>query len=197
MVSPAFPGMFFAFAAMALLIFVSVSPPVWDKVNFLRATANGSSYVWGVFGFCQEGGQCSYRSIGYNLVLPNTDVYLNKSALFRLTHALILHPIAGALALFAFISGLLGVLCASRFATILMAFFSFLGGATALFIFVVDMVIWNLTKNSINAAGYSASLGNANWLTIGAAVSLLLAFCTATCGACGRFATGRAAGEKY
>jgi hypothetical protein len=38
--------------------------------------------------------------------------------------------------------------------------------------------------------------GNANWLTVGAVVSCLLSVCMSCCGAFGRFATGRSAGEK-
>jgi hypothetical protein len=38
--------------------------------------------------------------------------------------------------------------------------------------------------------------GNANWLTVGAVVAFFLSMCTSFCGACGRFASGRAAGEK-
>lgn len=34
---------------MALLIFASVTPPAWDKVNFLDATAGGTRQVYGVF----------------------------------------------------------------------------------------------------------------------------------------------------
>jgi hypothetical protein len=75
MVSPAFPGLFFAFAAMALLIFVSVSPPVWDKVNFLDATIGGQNSIYGVFAKCVQGQACSNgdASIGYNLQVPGAD----------------------------------------------------------------------------------------------------------------------------
>lgn len=38
--------------------------------------------------------------------------------------------------------------------------------------------------------------GNCNWFTVGAAVALFLATCASFCGAFGRFASGRAAGEK-
>jgi hypothetical protein len=75
MVSPAFPGLFFAFAAMALLIFVSVSPPVWEKVNFLDATIGGQNSIYGVFAKCVIGQPCSNSdsSIGYNLAVPGAD----------------------------------------------------------------------------------------------------------------------------
>ena len=69
MVSPAFPGLFFAFAAMALLIFASVSPPAWTRVDFLHATVGGQETVYGVLGKCIKGGMCTSKNIGYDLSL--------------------------------------------------------------------------------------------------------------------------------
>lgn len=54
--------------------------------------------------------------------------------------------------------GLMGVICASRFATIMMGLLSALGAFAALVIFVIDMVLWNLVRNRIRDAGYSATL---------------------------------------
>lgn len=128
--------------------------------------------------------------------------------LHRLTYILILHPIGGAIALISFLFGLCGIAFASRACTIIMAATSFLAALTALFVFVIDMVLWNLVKQRLHDAGYEASLvriqllasltvqGIANWFTVGAVVALWLAFCTSICGAFGRFASGRAAGEK-
>ncbi|RSH91451.1 hypothetical protein EHS25_009750 [Saitozyma podzolica] len=196
--SPVYMSLFFCFAAMSLLVFASVSPPAWSKVNFLDAYVNGAHTYFGVFGECLSGGSCTTKSVGYNLsILNDPSLNIGSTALNRLTSALILHPIAGGLALFAFIFGILGIAFASRFATVLMGLFATLGAFTALVIFVIDMVLWNITKNEVSSAGGSATLGNANWLTVGATVALFLAMCTSFCGACGRFATGRAAGEKY
>ncbi|KAL1410876.1 hypothetical protein Q8F55_001819 [Vanrija albida] len=199
MPNPAAPGLLFAFAAVVLLIFVSVSPPVWDKISFLKVTAGGGlETVFGVFGMCVKGGVCTRRRVGYELSAAGiTDVNLNSTVLHHLTYALILHPIAGALALIAFIFGLVGIAAASRVSTILMSLFAFLGAIVSLVVFVIDMVLWNVLRNRLRDADYSASLGNANWLTVGAVVALFLSTCTSMLGACGRFATGRAAGEKY
>ncbi|WVQ84736.1 hypothetical protein IAT38_006893 [Cryptococcus sp. DSM 104549] len=199
MPSPALPGLFFCFAAMVLLLFVSVSPPVWDKVSFLKATAGSGQTVYGVFGSCVKGGSCTRRAVGYALNINGaSDVNLDSpKVIHNLTYTLILHPIAGFLALLALVFGLLAVGCASRIATILMGFFSFWGFIVALVVFVIDMVLWNTTKNKLHDAGHAASLGNANWFTVGAVAALALASCTSICGACGRFATGRMAGEKY
>ncbi|WWC72201.1 uncharacterized protein I206_106161 [Kwoniella pini CBS 10737] len=198
MVSPAFPGLFLAFAAVALLVFASVSPPAWDKVNFLHASSGTQEVVYGVFGYCIKGGECSSRSVGYDLQLPgSSNVVLNSKVLHNLTYTLILHPIAGGFAFFSLVFGILGAIAASRVLTIFMAITAFFGALITLVIFVIDMVLWNVLKNRIQDAGYTAGLGNANWFTIGAFAALALSSCTSCCGAFGRFASGRMAGEKY
>ncbi|KAK4683678.1 hypothetical protein P7C73_g6553, partial [Tremellales sp. Uapishka_1] len=215
MVSPALPGLFFAFAGMTLLLFASVSPPAWDAVNFVSANSPSGTTVYGMLGYCIKGGGCTSRNVGYDLALPGaTNVVLNSQVLHNLTYTLIIHPIAGFFAFLSVLFGLLGIAAASRVCTIFMALTGAIAAFLALVIFVIDMVLWNIVKNRIVDAGYHATLvrlplssrsefaltspqGNANWLTVGAVVALFLSFCTSVCGACGRFASGRMAGEKY
>ncbi|ORY31617.1 hypothetical protein BCR39DRAFT_525927 [Naematelia encephala] len=198
MVSPAFPGLFFSAAAAILLLFASISPPAWDRVDFLHASVGSSETVFGVFGECVKGGSCSTKSVGYDLVLNGaTGVTINETVLHNLTYTMILHPIGGFVALLAFVFGLLGIACASRTATVFMGLSAFVASVITLVVFVIDMVLWNIVKNHIKNAGYSATLGNANWFTVAALGSLWFATCASCCGAFGRFATGRAAGEKY
>lgn len=197
----------------------SISPPAWDQVGFLTTTAGTTKTVFGVFGECVKGGSCSTKSVGYNLVINgatfvpfsscfksnkahtytvcfDSNVNINQTVLHNLTYALILHPIAGFLALLALVFGLLGACAASRIATIFMALCSALGLIVTLVIFVIDMVLWNLVKNNARNGGVHATLGNANWFTVAALASLFFSMCTSVCGACGRFANGRMAGEK-
>ncbi|WRT70041.1 uncharacterized protein IL334_007035 [Kwoniella shivajii] len=197
MVSPAAPGLFFCFAAMSLLIFASVSPPAWDKVDFLHASSSTGQIVYGVFGYCTKGGSCSHRSLGYDLTIPGVDATLNSKVLHNLTYTLILHPIAAGIAFFALVFGIIAAAAASRIATIFMALLSAFGALVTLVIFVIDMVLWNIIKDRINDAGGSAKLGNANWFTLGAWAALSLAMCCSIGGAFGRFANGRFGGEKY
>lgn len=82
----------------------------------------------------------------------------NETALQNLCKALILHPVAGGVAFLAFVMGLLAVICASRFATVMMAILASLAALASLVIFVIDMVLWNIVKNRVNGAGGSASL---------------------------------------
>lgn len=60
---PAIPGLFLVFAAMVLLIFVSVSVPTWNAISFL----NVGPIRYGVFGFTG-----SPIQIGYNFVSPGS-----------------------------------------------------------------------------------------------------------------------------
>lgn len=200
MASPAFLGFFFCFAAMVLLLFVSVSAPTWNKIYFLEAK-NGVNYIrYGIFGYCTNNG-CSAHSLGYDLTLDPIGVNYSytSTVLHNLTKAMILHPIAGALALLAMFWGFLGVMLASRVCTILMALTAFIALLASLIVFAFDLALWIIIRNKFNknGEGASASLGNANWLTVGACAALILGTCTAALGSCGRFARGRMAGEKY
>lgn len=191
-------GIVLAAAAMILLLFASVSPPAWESVYFLKASVGGSTTVFGVLGQCVKGGSCTSKHVGYDLTLNGaSNVNINSTVLHNLTFALIIHPIAGFFAFVAVVFGLVGLAAASRVATIFMAIFVFFAGFLALVVFVIDMVLWNVVKDRIIDAGNTATLGNANWFTVGAVAASLLSVCTSCCGAFGRFATGRSAGEKY
>ena len=52
---------------------------------------------------------------------------------------------------------------------------------------VIDMVLFGITRNRINHTGGSAQYRNANWLTLGALVALAFSFCLGTCGSFGRY----------
>lgn len=115
----------------------------------------------------------------------------------------------------------LGVCLASRACTIFMSLTAFLALIATAVAFAIDMALWVIIRNRVRDRGYEAELvstkrsvfaetgnadgsmgteyfqGNANWLTVGALAALILGTCTAACGSCGRFATGRMAGEKY
>ena len=54
--------------------------------------------------------------------------------------------------------GLIGAVAASRVATIFMSIFAFIGAVITLVAFVIDMVLWNVLKNRIQDAGYTATL---------------------------------------
>ncbi|KAF9050134.1 actin cortical patch SUR7/pH-response regulator pali [Panaeolus papilionaceus] len=171
------PGFLLCFAAMVLLIFVSVSVPTWDKVYFLTVGEPGPDQLkYGVFGFTG-----SSTHIGYHF----TNDRLNSTILYNLTKTLILHPIAAGLAGIAAILGLLGFV--TRIGTIGMTFFTGLAALTTFIAWVIDMILFGIARQRYRNESIHSQYGNANWLTLGALVALLLGFCASACGVFGRY----------
>jgi len=177
MANAAAPGVFFVFAAMVLLIFVSVSEPTWDRVSFLDVTRGGSTTHYGVFGYTSTG-----TSIGYRF----DNARMNTLILRNLNRTLILHPIAAALSGIAFLFGLCG-LRANRFGTIFMTLVSGLAFLVTLVAWVLAMVLFGLARRRYREDGASAQYGNANWMTLGALVALGIGFCMSAVGSFGRY----------
>ena len=97
---------------------------------------------------------------------------------------LILHPIAAGLSGLAILFGLCGA-AYHRSGTILMAIAALLAFLVTLVVWIIDMVLFGIVRNRIRDAANTddaAQYGNANWMTLGALVSLALAFCAGTCG---------------
>jgi len=196
MASPAVPGLLLCFAAMVLLIVVSVSAPIWENVSFLDVTSGGRTIHFGVFGYTG-----SRTSVGYFFdpsVLGLPDTNFDNDVIHNLTFVLILHPIAAGLAGLAVIFGLCGA-AYSRVGTIFMTLGATLATLVTLVVWIIDMVLWGIARNRIRSAALEAAAfsdttaqyGNANWITLGALIALLLAFCASALGSCGRYSRGR------
>ncbi|THH04178.1 hypothetical protein EW145_g5713 [Phellinidium pouzarii] len=187
MASPAAPGLFFCFAAAVLLVFVSVSAPTWDRISFLDVSVSGQTTHFGVFGFTG-----SATHVGYTFPSFAGATNLNTHVLHNLTNALILHPVAAGLSGIAVLFGLCGAMY-HRSGTIIMSLAALLAFLVTLVAWIIDMVLFGIVRVRVrDAAGNSsaAQYGNANWLTLGALVSLALAFCAGTCGSFGRYRRG-------
>jgi len=180
------PGLFLCFAATVLLVFASVSTPTWNAVYFLGVGQGSSQIRYGVFGFTG-----SKASIGYFF----SDDRLNSRTLHNLTKVLILHPIAAGLAGIAFLFGLCGFSARTRFGAVFMALTAGLAALTTFVVWVIDMVLFGIARSRYRGDGQVAQYGNANWLTLGALVALLLGFCASACGVFGRY--GRRRGDAY
>jgi SUR7/PalI family len=111
---------------------------------------------------------------------------INTKVIHNLTMVLILHPIAGGLAGLAFLFGLMGA-CYHRVGTILMTLLSGLAGIITLVAWVIDMALFGITRHRYQNLNIPAQYGNANWLTLGALVALVLGFCASACGVFGRY----------
>lgn len=187
MASPAAPALFLCFAAMVLLIFVSVSVPTWNAIYFLKVFVEGREIRFGCFGFTGSG-----RNVGYSFdptLIGLSNSHLNNTVIKGLTAALILHPIAAGLAAIAVIFGLCGT-AYSRAGTIFMTLVTTVAALVTLIAWIIDMILWSIARDRIRddgPAGTTATYGNAIWLTLGAFVALLLAFCAGAVGSCGRY----------
>jgi len=188
MASPAVPGLVLCFAAMVLLIFVSISVPVWNEVYFLEVrNVAGDIIRFGVFGFTG-----SQKHIGYKFdptIIGFQSDKLNSAVIHNLTFVLVLHPVAAGLAGISVIFGLCGA-SYHRFGTILMSLSAALATLVTLVVWVIDMVLWGIARERIRhdgPNGDTANFGNALWLTLGALVALALGFCAASCGSFGRY----------
>lgn len=138
---------------------------------------------------------------------------LNSAVIHGLTKTLILHPIgnytshmhtlithfssmfsfftflkktAAGLAGFAFFFGICG-LANFRVGTVLMTLLAGLALLTTFVAWVIDMILFGIARQRYRNTGEKAQYGNANWLTLGALVALLLAFCASACGVFGRY----------
>jgi len=185
-ISPAVPGAFFCFAAMVLLIFVSVSVPVWNDVSFLDSIIAGKMVRFGVWGYTG-----SATKVGYSIngPLPLHDQLLETTALRNLTDMLVLHPVAAGLSFLAFAFGIWGAATYSRLGTILMTLISALAFLVTVIAFSIDMILFNIIGSRIrfDAPGNRAHLSNAIWLTLSALIILAFGTCAAGCGSFGRY----------
>ncbi|KIJ35661.1 hypothetical protein M422DRAFT_132584, partial [Sphaerobolus stellatus SS14] len=180
---PAAPGFFLCFAAMVPLIFVSAR--TWKRISFLNVNQGGQTIHFGVFGLLG----CIYiatvsvrRADGVNDCRKTN---LNNDVIHNLTFVLTLHTIAVGLAGLAVLFGLCGT-AYSRIGTILMTF-------TATLALLVTLVVWVIARSRFRNVGAFAQYGNANWLTFGALIALILAFCAGAIGSCGNYRRRRAA----
>jgi hypothetical protein len=66
-----------------------------------------------------------------------------------------------------------------------------LAALTTLAAWVIDMVLFGIARQRFREIGIQAQYGNANWLTLGALVALLMGFCASACGVFGRYGKRR------
>ncbi|TFK74077.1 pali-domain-containing protein [Pluteus cervinus] len=178
--TPPLPGVFLCFAAFVLLLFASLSG--WSRISFLDVGSGSTVTHYGAFGPAG-----SSPHIGYRFLPAGANSNPNSDVIYNLTKTLILHPIACVLSFLAFIFGAFGVCCMHRFFVLFMAMLSGLAALITLLAFVLDMVMFGITRGVFRRAGVSANYGNANWLTLGALFALLFGFCASALGLFGRY----------
>ena len=72
--TPALPGLLCCITALILLIFATISTPIWNDIFFLEVTANGATTRFGAFGYTGSPKQLGYyidsAALGFTYVLP-------------------------------------------------------------------------------------------------------------------------------
>ncbi|EIW83012.1 pali-domain-containing protein [Coniophora puteana RWD-64-598 SS2] len=178
--SGALPGLFCCFAAMVLLIFVSVSSPKWERISFLDI----GNLHFGVFGYTG-----SQAHIGWYFPIDTASQVtndVNTDILHNLTYVLILYPIAAGLSGIAVLFGLCGA-SYHRVGTVFMTLVAALAMLATLIAWAISMALFGVARNRFQDAGISATWGNANWLALGALVALVFGFCASACGIFGHY----------
>lgn len=193
---PATPGFVVTFVAAILLAVVSFSVPLIKSVYFLKASLSVESVdgtiTLGTLGYCMTisgSTTCSKASVGYEvdinaLVGNNSSIQIPTVVVKWLTYALVLHIAAFGLAAVAALFGLLAhvrEMAMSCFSSCISGF----GATVALIAFIFDIAIFFVAKSSMNSvSGGSASIGNAVWLTLVAALLLFFSGCFYGIGRC-------------
>ena len=78
-----------------------------------------------------------------------------------------------------------------RAGTVFMSLISALALLVTLVVWVIEMVLFGIARHRARDRGLSADWGNANWLVLGALVSLFIGWVLATCGIFGRYRSPR------
>ncbi|KIM45467.1 hypothetical protein M413DRAFT_341356 [Hebeloma cylindrosporum] len=173
--APIYPAIAFCFAAMVLLLFVSISVPTWGHVSFLTV-GKSHELKYGIFGSTGHG-----PSVGYYF----TNGHMNSTILHNLTKTLILHALG--MAGFAFFFGIIAAAAHVRICAVIMTLLAGFGMMTTFVAWVIDMILFGIARQRYRNDGNISQYGNANWLTLGALVALTLGFCTSTCSIFGRY----------
>ncbi|EIW63101.1 pali-domain-containing protein [Trametes versicolor FP-101664 SS1] len=181
----AVPGLFFAFAAMVLLIFASISSPTWERISYLDVPTGATTTHFGVFGYTG-----TKAHVGWFFPGTLADSRLNGHLFHNLTSVLILIPIAAGLSGLSVLFGLCGA-AYHRAGTVFMTLLSALAFLVTLVAWVIEMVLFGVARNHFRDRGIDAKWGNANWIVLGALVALFLAFFASLCGSFGRYSYGR------
>lgn len=193
---PATPGFIVTSVAAILLAVVSFSVPLIKSVYFLKASLTveniDGTITFGTLGYCMTisgSTSCSSAGVGYELdinalVGDNSSLQIPTVVVKWLTYALVLHIVAFGLAGVAALFGLLAhvrEMAMSCFSSCISGF----GATVALIAFIFDIAIFFVAKSQMNSvSGGSASIGNAVWLTLVAALLLFFSGCFYGIGRC-------------
>ncbi|THV08066.1 hypothetical protein K435DRAFT_178034 [Dendrothele bispora CBS 962.96] len=166
---PNYPILFYIIAAL-LLVLVSLSSPIFDKIFFLSLTFDGNHTLvterYGLWGFTKS--TRSYIKVGY--AFPG---YVVEGTFYtHFTKTFVLHPIG---ALFAALAALATIFHRALHRTL----FSTMALIVTLIAWILDMIVFTVVRDLYRNRNIVADYGNGLWLTLGAFLTLLISACMA------------------
>ncbi|CAD6585541.1 MAG: hypothetical protein TREMPRED_004171 [Tremellales sp. Tagirdzhanova-0007] len=159
-----------AFTALILVVLVTFSSPFIQSINFLRLPSPTGATTFGSFGWCAPG-YCLPNQIGYeygtqvNRSLTGGMVIWAISIIFSFFTVLAILPL-----LFVHESRALRFI-GNR------TFFQFalnLATVTVTVAFLLSLFGWSIAHRAFQVAGISSVLGSAIWMSLAAAISVLM-----------------------
>ncbi|KZS99063.1 hypothetical protein SISNIDRAFT_10670 [Sistotremastrum niveocremeum HHB9708] len=208
-------GALLVFAAFLLLLLVSLSTPIAKSIDLFSLHATVASSVlgsgiravatFGVWGYCTSttesvvgvqrtsGRKCTKPHLGYdfsNDVASIFDLENDQSAInHAITAALVLHPIACALAFLALLFALARLRSpAHRLLHVAALVLVVLAALLATVVFLIDVIFVALARSKLKTVSHGdliVSYGNAVWMALGAAIALWVASVAICAGLCG------------
>jgi hypothetical protein len=186
-------GTFLLFASAILLLITTISAPVIGDIAILKvmltnhSDIRNSSVTFGTFGHCvldvapveTDQDYCYPKHIGYQPASIMAEIdgtsfsTASSDTADGLTHAMILHPVACALAFIAFFLAL----GAGIFGALFSAFVSSIAWIITLVVMAIDFTLFGIIKNHVNkdGTGSHAYYGVGMWTVLAAMISLFFA----------------------
>jgi hypothetical protein len=177
------PGAIILGICFILSILVSISVPYVRAFDIVRTTFGTPGTVgstnqavtavrWGIWGACAElaqSGDWSCVSTGYAYDSTIGDSTIGKSW----TRGLVIHPIAAAIILIAWLLSFSPHLTV----TLIASLFAFLGCLFTLIVFAIDIALFAQVKAQMNNEGGTTSPGPAFWMTLVVLILTAVAGC--------------------
>ncbi|WFD42330.1 hypothetical protein MPSI1_000972 [Malassezia psittaci] len=188
-------GVFLAAAATVLLGFATFCTPVFHKLWLLETTFPQQQVHWGTLGY-EARNLFTPRHLGYPRNFSGLTPYIVPQSVHVLSYVFVLFPIAFGLAALTFLLALAGLFAPVVVGSIVVLL-SLLAAAVAITAFVIVIVVYFILKRHFKNDATSFKFGTAFWLTVAAAIALLLASMLFGLGCCCSIGRGRRRKEHY
>jgi len=182
------PGILCSLISFVLLLMVTISAPLWNKIYFLKMVTgpdepdplpSNAVVLFGTFGTSNGTNQLGYDPSQWSHT-GAIDPTVVRSHLIGITRALVLHPIAACVAAITAGFSLIG-LC-TRAGAVFATFSSGLMTLVCLVVFIVDIILFSILKSEFSDPPYQqrkVTYGPALWMTLAALIASILSLASA------------------